>query len=282
MSSLRSIRVTTIPKDSELEPFVSEIVHFDRKGNEIARYEYKGPGEFESKTETKFNEQGRVMEETTYQDEDEIMERKTFTRNELGIADQIHIEYSDGSYAIQRVERGPDTENWIEEDEEGELESREFLKFDSAGRVILRESYDYRDKLTEAIEYEYDGDGKQIKRRQFDERRKLLLETEFRYNESGQLILRASRNRKGDLSDYLKIEYNEMGKPIRQVFSGKVTYLFEYDQNGNPIVEEHYIGDSLLEDRITFEYDANNRVVLEEQTKLTKQYEYEYFEGERG
>ena len=279
MPALRSIKVTTFPKDNESKPFVSEIIHLDRNGNEIARYEFKGPGEFESKIEIKYNDQGRVIEETTYQDEFEILERKTFTRDEAGQATRIDIEYTDGSYAVQTVERDEEdnTENWIEADEEGELESREFLKFDSAGRVIVRESYDFNDKLTEVIEYEYDNDGRQIKRRQLDDRRKLILETEFRYNDQGLLILRASRNRKGDLSDFVKIEYNESGKPVKQSFSGKYTYLFEYDERGNAVVEEHYQGDSFLENRITYEYDAENRVVLEDQTKYSRQYEYEFY-----
>jgi DNA-binding MarR family transcriptional regulator len=280
MSKLRSMRITTIPKDSESESFVSQIINYDRNGNEIARYEYRGPGEFESKQEFRFNENNKILEETNYQDEHEILERKIFTRDENGQVEKIDIEYNDGSFSVQTVEKDDEanTENWIERDEDDEQESREFLKYDEKGRVILRESYDFNDKLLEAFEYEYNESGQLSRQRHLDDRRKLILETEFRYTESGQLLLRASRNRKGDLSDFLKIEYNENNKPVRQSFSGKYTFLFEYDDNGNTVVEEQYAGESLLENRITFEYDVNNRVVLEEQLKLSKQYEYEYYD----
>jgi len=280
MAQVRSMRVTTFPKDTGEESFVSLIVNYDRQGNEIARYEYKGPGEFESKMEYRFNEQNRIIEETAYQDEFEILERKVFTRDESGQVLKIDIEYSDGSEAVQTVERDDEenTENWIERDEDDELESREFLKFDQEGRVILRESYDYRDKLTEVFEYDYGENGKLARQRHLDERRKLILETEFRFNESGLPTLRASRNRKGVLSDFLKIEYNESGQPLKQSFSGRFTYTYEYDQNGNNIEEKHYIGDSILEDVITSEYDANNRLILEETMKFSKKYEYESYD----
>ena len=143
--------------------------------------------------------------------------------------------------------------------------------------MILRELYDFNDKMTEAFEYEYNSDGEMSIRRHLDERRKLILETEYKYNESGLLILRVSRNRRGDLSDFLKIEYNENGLPVRQSFSGKYVFLFEYDEQGNPVVEEQYSGDQ-LDNRITSEYDANNRLVLEEQMKMSRRYEYEFYD----
>jgi antitoxin component YwqK of YwqJK toxin-antitoxin module len=65
--------------------------------------------------------------------------------------------------------------------------------------------------------------------------------------------------------------------PVRQSFSGKYVFLFEYDANGNPIVEEQYSGDQ-LDNRITSEYDANNRLVLEEQMKMSRRYEYEFYD----
>jgi hypothetical protein len=65
MSQIRSLRVTTVPKDEELEAYVSQIIHYDRSGNEIARYEFSGPDVFESKTETKFDEKNQVIETTT-------------------------------------------------------------------------------------------------------------------------------------------------------------------------------------------------------------------------
>ncbi|MDD4645483.1 MAG: hypothetical protein PHY99_05805, partial [Bacteroidales bacterium] len=271
--------VTTFPKDEELESYVSQIIHYDQAGNEIARYEFRGPGVFESKTETKFNENNQVIEATTYLDEHEIAERKVYIRNQEGKVEHIDIEFSDGSISVQNVERDEEnhTENWIELNEDDELESREFFKFDANGNMILRESYDFNDKLTEVMEYEYNQNGLVSLRRQLDERRKLILETEFKYSESGSLLLRASRNRRGDLSDYLKIEYNDRDQVVRQSFSGKYNFIYEYDEQGNPVVEEEYSGDQ-LDNRITSEYNADNKIILEDQIKYSKQFEYEYFD----
>ena len=251
MSELRSLRVTTFPKDEGSESFISQIVHYDRAGNEIARYEYHGPDEFDSKVETRFDENNQVVEMTTYLDDHEIAERKVYVRNKDGQIEKVNIEFTDGSVSVQTIERDNvnNIENWIERDEDNELESRELLKYDSEGRVILREMYDFHDKLTEAYEYEYNPDGEMSISRHLDERRKLILETEFKYSESGSLLLRVSRNRRGDLSDFLKMEYNELGQVIRQSFSGKYIFVYEYDENGNPVVEEQFSGD-LLDNRI--------------------------------
>jgi len=279
MSQLRSLRVTTLPKEEETDSFVSQIIHYDRSGNEIARYEFRGPDEFESKVETKFNEKNEVIEVTTFLDEHEIAERKVYSRNANGKIERVDIEFTDGSVSIQTIERDPNenTENWIERDEEDELEAREFIKFNSDGKVILRELYDFNDKLTEAFEYEYNTAGEISKRRHLDNRRVLILETEYRYSESGMLLLRVSRNRRGDLSDFLKIEYNDKDQVVRQSFSDKYVFQYEYDEQGNTIVEEEYSG-GMMDNRITSEYDADNRLVLEDQVKYSKQFEYEYYD----
>ena len=279
MSQLRSLRVTTFPKDEDSESFISQIVHFDRAGNEIAHYEYHGRDVFESKVETRFNVNNQVIEVTTYLDEHEIAERKVYVRNKDGKTEQVNIVFTDGSVSVQTIERDEEnnTENWIERDEDDELESREFLKFNTEGKLILRELYDFNDKLTEAFEYEYNPDGEMSIRRHLDERRKLILETEFKYSESGMLLLRVSRNRRGDLSDFLKIEYNDKNLVVRQSFSGKFIFIYEYDEDGNVVVEEEYSGDT-MDNRITSEYDSNNRIVLEDQVKFSKRFEYEYYD----
>ncbi|MCK9325909.1 MAG: hypothetical protein M0P69_10490 [Bacteroidales bacterium] len=275
MPSLRSMTVTTHLKDEETDPYISQIVHYDQQGLEVAHYEFRGPDEFESKTETRYDSQGKIVEQTTYQNEQEILERKVFTRDEAGRVTRVDISYPDGSLSVQTIERDEETrtENWIEKDEDGELESREFLKYDEKGQITLREWYDYRDKLTEAYEYQYDEAGNLILRRHLDERRKLIVVTDFQYNEAGLLVLRANRNRRGELSDYLKMEYNEKGQPIKHSFSGKYTILFEYDEQGNVAVEEQYQG-SELQNRITYEYNNLNRVLIEDQATLIKTYAY--------
>ena len=279
MKEVRTLRETTSPKDEDSESFVSQIVHYDKAGNEISRQEFNDQEEFESKGETIYDANNKVVEVTTYLDEHDIAERKKYVRNAEGRIEQVNIEFTDGSVSIQTIERDEEniTENWIERDEDGELESREFMKFNDQGSVILKETYDFNDKLTEAFEYEYHPGGEMSIRRHLDQRHKLILETEYKYSESGLLILRVSRNRRGELSDFLKVEYNEKGLPVRQSFSGKYLFEFEYDDNGNAIVEEQYSGET-LENRITSEYDENNRLISEDQVKFSLLFEYEYYD----
>lgn len=279
MSLVKSLRVTTTPKDEDSESYISREVFYDRNGNEIAVHEYRGAGEFESKVETKFNEANQVIEVTTYLDENDIAERKVYIRNQEGKVEKVNIEFTDGTVSVQLIERDAEnrTENRIERNEDDELESREFIRFNAEGKAILRELYDFNDKLTEAFESEYNSDGEISVLRHLDDRRKLILETEFKYSDTGSLLLRVSRNRRGDLSDFLKIEYNDQDQVVRQSFSGKYTFVYEYDELGNPIVEEEFSGD-VMDNRITSEYDANSLIVFEDQLKFSKRFEYEFYD----
>ena len=276
---VKTLKVTTQPKDGETEPFVSQIINYDPEGRELANYQYSGSGIFESKNETKYDSKGAVIEEVTYQDEHEIAERKTYARNQKGEIIRIDSTFTDGSVSIFTFERDPvkRTENRIERDEDGALESRELLQFDEEGRIIRRELYDYRDKLTEAYTYEYNESGQLIHRRQLDQRGKLVIDTTYQYTETGLLQLRANRNRKGHLSDFIKMEYDTNGRVVLQNLSNKYFFEFEYDRNGNPIVEERYAGDE-LDNRTTYDHDAENRLIREEQPDLIREYHYEFYE----
>ena len=278
---VKSLKVKTIPKEAESEPFTSQVIHYDREGREIAHYDYSGAGRLEGKSETKFDQHGQVVEEATYQDESQIAERKLYTRNEKGGIVRVDISFSDGSQSVRTVDRDDinHTENIVEVDEEEEMESREFQQFSPDGKLVVRELYDYHNKLLEAFEYFYDEEGRLITRKQLDNRRKLLIETEFRYNAADQIEFRANRNRKGQLSDFLKIEYNELGQVTRQNLSGQYFFSFQYDGNGNIVVEERYLGEA-LDHRTSYEYNAQNQLVQEDQPELIKEYHYELYDEE--
>jgi len=279
MPILKTVKITNTPKGEAGEPWVSQIIHYDRQGRELANYQYAAAGIFESKTENRYDENGNLIEETTYQDEHEIAERKTYHLNDAGEPEKISIDFNDGSQSFRIRVKEPEkrTETWIEQDEEGEQETRECKTMDAEGRLLVRELYDHRDRLTEAFDYEYDNSNQVIRRRQFDNRKKLVIETRFSYTPGGLLELRANYNRKGQLSDFIKIEYDDQGRVFRQNISNKYFFEFEYDQNGNTVVEERYTGEE-LEHRTTYEYDANNRVIHEEHADMTRLFTYEYYE----
>ncbi len=279
MSILKSVKISNTPKGESGEPWVSQILQYDRHGRELANYQYSAPGVFESKTEYRYDENGRLLEETTYQDEHEIAERKTFQLDPAGEPERISIDFNDGSQSFRIRVKDPDnrTENWIEQDEDGEQENRECKTFDAEGNLLLKEVYDHRDKLTEAFEYEHNASKQVVRRLQLDNRKKLVIETRFSYTTGGLLELRANYNRKGQLSDFIKIEYDDHGRVFRQNISNKFFFEFEYDQNGNTIVEERYTGEE-LEHRTTYSYDKNNRVVLEEHPDMIREFTYEYYQ----
>lgn len=277
MQKAKKLEVVTSYPDGR--SFTSETNLYDEKGNIVENIEYDEDGSIQNKIVAKFDNENRQLEEMIWNDGEIVSEHKKIIRKEDGSIDRTEIHYQDGSTAIQFTRKDSDhnTEEFIEEDEDGELESREFIKYDGSGNIILREVYDYQNKLVEAFEYTYGENGDLETRRQLDKRRKLVLINEYEYDENKNLIYRATSNRKGVLSDFLKMDYDENGNVIKQNISGKYSFVFEYDHEGRTVLEERYLADDQLEYQSRFEYDQDGRMTKEVNLEFTKEYKYEYF-----
>ncbi len=278
MRKPKKLEVITINLDGS--SYTSELSKFDENGNVIENIEFEEDASVQNKTISKYDDENRLLEEIIWLDGEIVSEHKKYMRNEDGSIDRIEINYQDESTAIQYTKKDEEkhTEEWIEEDENGELESRELVQNDHSGKILSREVFDYRNKLKEAFEFIYNENGYLVTRKQLDNKRKLFLVTEYQYDENKNIIFRANRNRKGVLSDFLKMDYDENGQVIKQNISGKYSFNYEYDLNGRTVLEERYLADNELEYQSRFEYDEDGRMTKEVNLEFTKEYRYEFFE----
>lgn len=260
--------------------YTSELHRYDKNGNTIETIEFEGDGSVQHKLVSKYDEENRPLEETVYTDGDILSEHKKHIRKNDGSLDKIEIDYEDGSTSVQYMKKDEDNhiEEWIEEDEDGELETREVVKYDDKGKILTREVFDYRNKLKEAFEFEYDEHDNLVERRQLDNKRKLMIVTEYEYDDDKNLVFRANRNRKGALSDFIKIEYDDKGQVVKQNISGKYSFVFEYDAQGHTVLEERYLAGQQLEYQSRFEYDEDGRMTKEVNLEFTKSFIYEFFD----
>ena len=226
MRKVKKLEVTIT--DIEGKSFTSEITSFDENGNTIENIEFEDEGIIQNKVLTKYDDKNRLLEELVYTDGNFLSEHKKHIYNGDGKLDRLEINYQDGSTSVQYMKKNADnnSEEWIEEDEDGELESKEVVHNDQDGRIVKREVFDYRNKLKEAFEFEYDENGDLVERKQFDHRRKLIMITEYEHDENKNLVFRANKNRKGKLSDFVVIDYDENGQVIKQNIGGKYSFVF--------------------------------------------------------
>ncbi len=278
MRKPKKLEVTYTNLDGD--SYIVELYRYDEHGNIIENIEYEENGSIQTKIVSTFDKENRPLEEMSWQDGEMISEHKKHIRKEDGSLERVEIAYQDGSTAIQYMKKDKEknTEEWIEEDEDGELESRELVQHDKSGKVLTREVFDYQNKLKEAFEFTYDENGDLDTRKQLDKKRKLVLITEYEYDENKNLTYRANRNRKGVLSDFLKINYDDNGQVIRQNISGKYAFEFEYDSEGRTVLEERYLPNDEMEYQSRFEYDEDGRMTSEINLSFSKKYMYEYYE----
>ena len=196
------------------DKYLNELSVFDHSGNPTLQEEYSVEGEVESRIESKYDDEGRLIEQKQLIENGELADHKVFTRDDSGKIIRTEIYFQGGSKSIQTNIYDPEekTLELLEVDEDGELETKEVSHLNEEKLVLLKEIYNYEDKLTEAFRYSYDQHGNMIRRDQLDHRKKLIIYTEYEYDDSKRVVIRASRNRKGKLSDFLKIDYDEITK----------------------------------------------------------------------
>ena len=278
MRKPKKLEVTYTNRDGD--SYTSELYRYNEHGNTIENIDFEEEGIVQNKIISKFDDQNRLLEEVVFADGEIMTEHKKHIRKEDGSLDRIEINYQDGSTSVQYMKKDEEknTEEWIEEDEDGELESREVIQNDVSGKIIKREVFDYRNKLKEAFEFSYGNNGDLVERKELDHKRKLVFVTEFEYDENKNLTYRANRNRKGVLSDFIKTFYDDKGQVIRQNISGKYAFEFEYDSEGRTVLEERYLPNDEMEFQSRFEYDEDGRMTSEINLNFTKTYKYEFFE----
>ncbi len=174
----------------------------------------------------------------------------------------------------------------------GELDYR--LNYDKNGNVI-EEIYYSDEEVSQLTEFEFDSDGKLLGENWtldgewwataeyvYDEKGVLVEEkyarqngaegtTRYVYDDKGRLI------EKHDNEDglYYSCDYDESGNLVKEVYftEGKEDYRYEYKYDEkNQITEKATFEDGTIDQRDTFEYDAEGRIINEKK--------YSFYEGE--
>lgn len=149
-------------------------------------------------------------------------------------------------------------------------------EYDAAGRLIRKYECDYDNPTQETGNtelFEYDLEGKLIKRKQaYNIPGAPVYITDYEYNPDGLLIRESeySENDPGGYTTKYEYEYNLLNQVVKVSYFQNQTSsintlrdysLFEYDANGNEIVEKIYLPDNTLDLTVIKKYDLNNNYI---------------------
>jgi len=281
MNKINSVTTYTFDSDDteRVHGHISSYIEYNEAGNIIKAISYLPEGDIENKTISEYDESGKIIRESEYIDETEIGEDSFFVRDDKGEILRIEKKFADGSEAIITYERSDDkkTLNMVNRDEEGNLEEREFIVFNAEGKMLVKEIYDFNDKLQEKYINEFNELGQLVKQTELGKKEVFVLETELEYDDNDNVIRQITYNRKHQITHKLLFSYDDKNRKIKQQVSN--AYIIEtiFNDEDNSRIEKKIGINGVVEHETKSKYDEHNNILEEDDGFLFSRYDYKYY-----
>ena len=235
------------------DSYIRNVWEYSSVGNEISHVEYDNDGEVSSREEYAYDSAGNLISEVVYNEDGEVRRQTEYSH-----------EYDSAGNQISEVAYN----------EDGEVGSREEYAYDSAGNLISQVEYNGDGEVDSRTEYSYDSAGNRIRYVLYDWDGNVIVLQEYTYDSAG--------NRIKEYHEYYWEEYDDEGNETSIVRTGNykyiydsadnlirmeqywdhgVTYLEEYDSNGNLIYSCENSDDGKLESRYEYQFDEQGKVL---------------------
>jgi len=258
-------------------------------GDVILDMKYNTAGVADEKSIRLFNENGQLIEEFYYIQEDEIADHSTYQTDENGNIIREVKHYADG------------TKDTIDYSYDLQGNILEKITTDSENEVEAKEIYTYQNnKLTEKKEYEfgelvgkesirYDDSGKSI------ENSKWQMDGEshrnkYTWDESGRLEKILTYNKANKLIAKILYSYNDGNKATEieeETLHGRTITTLRYDEHGNVVEQTETNREGGINNTVSRKFNEQNDVIETRvfidlhgtgiNQEYTLKYEYEYF-----
>lgn len=247
---------------------------FDKEGYRINETVYNAEGDVESKILYKYNENGSLIEQVNFENNDQISERTDYFFDEEGRLIQAEITFLDESKIIREYyyDANENFEKVIINSEYGEIigyevfwygeknemvavirsdadnrtKYKKFATYDASGKLVMEEMFGYDDVFEKKITYCYLSNGKLSQITTQDKNGVNILIEKFEYDCHDRLIEKLAMD---------------------QVNSIKTQIKYSYDLKGNQILGETYENGRLILRNLA-KYDVRNNLIEEEIIQL--------------
>lgn len=150
-----------------------------------------------------------------------------------------------------------------------------FFIFDDKGNIIVKEEYEWDDKLFTKTVYQFSGPRDTVEINTYNRERSLITRFVQLFDKKGNIIETISYGGEGDYRRKSTYHYDDLGNCIKTNeynSDGKFSYysVYQYDNSANMIESEDRSADGTLNYRTSFEYDNKNNM-----TKKTYEYRFD-------
>lgn len=268
-------------------PYLEKV--FDENGNLLKEISYDNSGAIQEHFVYKYDDRNRRIEAVNYYDEEEVVETVRYYYGDVEEPVEAYRVFADGSedsiiYSYDDEGRLLRKSTVNDEKEEEELE---VWKFDD-DREVFYEKQEYGDPVFREIQ-EYDADGRPVVVKLWERLDDRTMIHKISYNSNGKKERIEKLNGEGKRISIIEIPAFKDDEPLEIVettTSGKKRITFEYDDNGRVVLQQEYNEEEQLINTITRKY---NEVGLIKETEVDTdrrgvgmniryriEYEYEY------
>jgi hypothetical protein len=288
VKKIKSIKVNIATQDTAEEGYQSYYEERDAQGNVLLEIQYFEDGSLARRVERIFDESQKLKNEKFYSQEGAPDDVHDLSYNESGKLTFVKSTYAGGAIGIKKIENdeSSNSETIRVEDEQGQVESKEYRRFDSEGKTLEEALYEGEDQLNQRSEASYDDHGRPIwKKITFEDGYESKNDYEYEMDEEGRVISVKITNEKGEEIFYEEYEFNEKNNIAEHyIESPKQTSIrkYEYDEKDRVILEQRLNGQEQVEQEVHFQYNEAGQLTLKETNTpdgfTVEMYTYEFFE----
>jgi hypothetical protein len=262
---MKEIKVYTasINRDGEVRQeylsFYQKLSDEDRLMEEIT---FSGEDEIESKTLYEYDENGRVIKEMNYFEDEEFSDGRVLKYNKFDQLEEIHIQYADGSETIQLYERQPNLSIIRYFSEYNELEYTEERKTDEKNNLIEFIKFGPAKEVEHKIDLIYDEYGRLTESRDDNIMEDFRSVTRLDYDDKGNPSREIAYTEKGNIISSRQYEYNENNEVVKEIVND-YTISYEINDEGQRTERKVTNHSGQLEELTTYFHDEQGRIIEE-------------------
>ncbi|MCB0821870.1 MAG: hypothetical protein KDC09_04185 [Bacteroidales bacterium] len=242
--------------------YKASFTEFDENENIIREVKYRPNGKPDERFEATYNQDGFLIEEKSFLDEDEPAEHKTYERDENGKAVKMFRHYVDGSKDtinfFYNADGMPIKKETI--DSYKELEAVEERTY-SGDKLLSRKVTEY-DEVVLDEKLEYDNEGNLSKQTKWSiEEEDITWVNHF--NAKGSLVKSQKYGPKNKLlavSEYIYDDKGLLTKIKEESGYGKSETELEYDEKGNATLQRELNEQGEINSEVNRQYNEQGQV----------------------
>lgn len=223
---------TKYPGETEI---ISRIEIHDTNNNITEEIDFDEKGQQLLKITSSYNDIQKPITTSQFDEDNNLIEKKTIEYNSEGKEISSRIEFPDGSLTIETINKKGNSVIITTEDEDGEFEGsiEHILNNEDMTKELIRTNF--MGKIDSRLVYEYDENKNTSKIIEQDPKGRFIKAYAYKYNEFGKKIIEEELDKKD--RPLSRIIHKYEGNKIKSTITASETTHYYYENN-NIIKEE--------------------------------------------